>query len=137
VIDQDGKLREYDDERQLIKDFVDYRLGILQQRIEKRKEEANEAVRWLNVKMEFIQSVLDDNIVFKNRKKKDVTDQILNVTSALPEDADRLLRINIMSLTDEMVRELTKEIRSAQAELKFWTKTTPQLQFESDLEGIN
>ena len=52
VIDQDGKLREYDDERQLIKDFVDYRLGVLQQRIEKRKEEANEAVRWLNVKME-------------------------------------------------------------------------------------
>lgn len=137
VIDQDGKLREYDDERQLIKDFVDYRLGVLQQRIEKRKEEANEAVRWLNVKMEFIQSVLDDKIVFKNRKKKDVSDQILNVTSALPNDTDRLLRINIMSLTDEMVRELTKEIRSAQAELKFWTKTTPQLQFESDLEGIN
>jgi DNA topoisomerase-2 len=137
VIDQDGKLREYDDERQLIKDFVDYRLGVLQQRIEKRKEEANEAVRWLNVKMEFIQSVLDDKIVFKNRKKKDVGNQILENTTALDNDIDRLLRTNIMGLTDEMVRELTKEIRSAQAELKFWTKTTPQLQFESDLEGIN
>jgi DNA gyrase/topoisomerase IV subunit A len=137
VIDQDGKLREYDDERQLIKDFVDYRLGVLQQRIEKRKEEANEAVRWLNVKMEFIQSVLDDKIVFKNRKKKDVGNQILENTTALDNDIDRLLRTNIMGLTDVMVRELTKEIRSAQAELKFWTKTTPQLQFESDLEGIN
>jgi DNA gyrase/topoisomerase IV subunit A len=137
VIDQDGKLREYDDERQLIKDFVDYRLGVLQQRIEKRKEEANEAVRWLNVKMEFIQSVLDDKIVFKNRKKKDVGNQILENTTALDNDIDRLLRTNIMGLTDEMVRELTKEIRSAQAELKFWTKTTPHLQFESDLEGIN
>lgn len=136
VIDYDGKLREYDDERQLIKDFVDYRIGILQKRIELRKEESTELVRWLNVKMEFIQSVLDDNIVFKNRKKKDVTDQILNVTSALPNDTDRLLRINIMSLTDEMVKELLKEIKSAKTELKFWSKTTPKEQFEKDLEEV-
>jgi DNA topoisomerase-2 len=136
VIGPDGKLREYDDERLLIKDFVDYRLGVLQQRIEKRQAEAIEEARWLNVKMEFIQAVLDEKIVFKNRKKKDVADQILNVTSALPEDTDKLLRVNIMSLTDEMVKELQREIKSAQAELKFWTKTTPKKQFESDLEGI-
>jgi hypothetical protein len=74
--------------------------------------------------------------VFKNRKKKDVSEQILNVTSALPEDTDRLLRVNIMSLTDEMVKELQKEIKSAQAELKFWTKTTPKAQFISDLDGV-
>ncbi len=137
VIDQDGKLREYKDERDLIKHFVDYRLSVLEKRIAKRKEEANEDVRWLNVKMEFIQSVLDDKIVFKNRKKKDVGNQILENTTALDADIDRLLRINIMSLTDEMVRELTKEIRSAQAELKFWDKETPKSQFKSDLEGIN
>jgi hypothetical protein len=35
-----------------------------------------------------------------------------------------------------MVKELSKEIKSAQAELTFWTKTTPKKQFESDLEGI-
>jgi len=136
VIDYDGKLREYTDERDLIKDFCDYRLGILQQRIDLRKAESNEAVRWLNVKMEFIQSVLDEKVVFKNRKKKDVSEQILNVTSALPEDTDRLLRVNIMSLTDEMVKELQKEIKSAHAELKFWTKTTPKAQFISDLDGV-
>ena len=136
VIDFNGKLREYDDERQLIKDFVDYRLGVLQKRIDLRKQESTEAVRWLNVKMEFIQGVLDDQIIFKNRKKADVSKQILNVTSALPEDTDKLLRINIMSLTDEMVKELLKEIKSAKTELKFWSKTTPKDQFETDLEGI-
>ena len=136
VIDQDGKLREYDDERDLIRDFVDYRLGILQQRIEMRREEAQEDLRWLNVKMQFIQAVLDDRIVFKNRKKKDVGNQILQNTHAIESDVDRLLRINIMSLTDEMVKELAKEIKSTQAELNFWNKTTPKKQFESDLEGI-
>lgn len=136
VIDQDGKLREYNDERDLIRDFVDYRLGILQKRIEMRREEAQEDLRWLNVKMQFIQAVLDDRIVFKNRKKKDVGNQILQNTHAIENDIDRLLRINIMSLTDEMVKELAKEIKSTQAELNFWNKTTPKKQFESDLEGV-
>lgn len=137
VIGPDGKLREYDDERLLIKDFVDFRLGVLQQRIEKRREEAQEDLRWLNVKMQFIQAVLDDRIVFKNRKKKDVGNQILQNTHAVESDVDRLLRINIMSLTDEMVKELAKEIKSTQAELNFWNKTTPKKQFVKDLEEIN
>ena len=136
VIGPDGKLREYDDERLLIKDFVDFRLGVLQQRIEKRREEAQEDLRWLNVKMQFIQAVLDDRIVFKNRKKKDVGNQILQNTHAIESDVDRLLRINIMSLTDEMVKELAKEIKSTQAELNFWNKTTPKKQFVKDLEEI-
>lgn len=136
VIDFDGKLREYDDERQLIKDFCDYRLGILHKRIELRQAEASELARWLKIKMEFIQSVLDDKIIFKNRKKADVGKQILANTDAIDSDVDKLLRINIMSLTDEMVRELTKEIKSAQAERTFWSKETPKKQFISDLDAI-
>lgn len=136
VIDFDGKLREYDDERQLIKDFCDYRLGVLHKRIELRQAEASELARWLKIKMEFIQSVLDDKIVFKNRKKADVGKQILANTDAINSDVDKLLRINIMSLTDEMVRELTKEIKSAQAERTFWSKETPKKQFISDLDAI-
>ena len=137
VIDFDGKLREYTDERQLIKDFCDYRLGILQGRIELRQAEASESSRWLDIKMQFIQAVLDEKIVFKNQKKANVGKQILAETTAVENDVDRLLRINIMSLTDEMVKELAKEIKSAQAELKFWAKETPKSQFETDLNEIN
>mgnify|MGYP002628249356 FL=1 len=136
VIDFDGKLREYTDERQLIKDFCDYRLGILQGRIELRQAEASESSRWLDIKMQFIQAVLDEKIVFKNQKKANVGKQILAETTAVENDVDRLLRINIMSLTDEMVKELAKEIKSAQAELKFWAKETPKSQFETDLQDI-
>lgn len=136
VIDHEGKLREYNDERDLIKDFCNFRMGVLQQRIEKRKAESTEDARWLNVKMQFIQAVLDEKIIFKNQKKAAVAKQIIQNTEAVDSDTDRLLRINIMSLTDEMVRELAKEIKSAQAELKFWSKTTPKDQFITDLEDI-
>ena len=136
VIDYEGKLREYDDPRQLIIDFCDYRLGVLQKRIELRREEARELGGWLNVKMQFIQAVLDDKIIFKNKKKAAVAKQILAVTDATDDQIDRLLRINIMSLTDEMVKELKKEIGQAQKDYNFWKKETPQNQFISDLDEL-
>lgn len=136
VIDFNGKLREYTDERDLIKDFCEYRLGILSERIAKRQQEWTEEARWLNVKMEFIQRILDEEITFKNRKKNEVGKDILGKTSALTEDVDRLLRINIMSLTDEMVKELAKEIKAAQKELKFWQQETPSNQFIKDLDEL-
>lgn len=137
VIDQNGKLREYEDARQLVKDFCDYRSGILQQRIDLRTREEQERCRWLNVKMQFIQAVLDSKIEFKNKKKKDVTQQIYEETHALNEtDIDKLLRINILSLTDEMVKDLAKESKEAQKNLKFWSKEIPKNQFIKDLEEI-
>jgi len=137
VIDFNGKLREYDDERVLIKDFCDYRLGVLQKRIDLRKAEEQELSRWLNVKMEFIQAVLDDKIKFKGQKKNQVATQILSNTSAADEDTDRLLRINIMSLTDEMVKQLRKEIKESRDRLTYWSKTTPRDQFVGDLKAIS
>jgi len=137
VIDQNGKLKEYDDERDLIRDFCDYRMSILQKRIDSRKSEAEELVRWLNVKMQFIQAVLDEKIKFKGFKRKEVDQQILKETSALENDCDRLLRINIMSLTSEMVGQLEKEIIATQKELEFWKKTTTKDQFVFDLKELS
>ena len=136
VIDQNGKLREYKDERELIKDFVDYRLTVLQERINLRKKQEIEESRWLKVKMQFIKAVLDGTIQFKNKKKDVVSAQILKVTDALELDVDKLLRINMLSLTDEMVKDLKQQIESSKDRLKFWTSTTPKAQFEGDLAEI-
>lgn len=137
VIDQNGKLKEYNDERDLIRDFCDYRMGVLQKRIDLRKEEATELVRWLTVKMQFIQAVLDDKIKFKNHKKDEVSAQICERTDATVDDTDRLLRINIMSLTQEMVKQLEQEIKEANKDLRYWNKTTPDEQFSDDLEQLS
>jgi DNA topoisomerase-2 len=133
VIDEKGKLKEYVDERDLIVDFCNYRSTILQKRIDLRKAEFTEEARWLKVKMQFIQAVLDDKIKFKNKKKDQAAADILANTEANNSDVDRLLRLNIMSLTAEMVKELEKQIKEAQNHLKFWMKTTPKEQFLLDL----
>jgi len=139
VIDFEGKLREYDDERELIKDFCKYRTEILQKRIDLRRKEEEELGRWLTVKMEFIQAVLDNKIEFKDKKKNDVAEQIYKCTSAQRnlDDVERCLRINIMSLTQEMVKALEKEIKEAEKELNYWKKTNTTKQFMKDLEELN
>jgi DNA topoisomerase-2 len=136
VIDHKGKLKEYNDERDLIRDFCDYRLTILQKRIDARKSETAEELRWSKVKMEFIQAVLNDKIKFKGFKIKEVEDQILNHTSAQRSDCDRLLRINIMNLTQEMVDELENEIQRLKKLLDWWEKTTTKEQFLNDLKEL-
>lgn len=136
VIDSRGKLKEYDDERNLVRDFCDYRTTILQKRIDLRKVESTELARWLTVKMQFIQAVLDDKIKFKNKKKDEVAKQIFETTDAIQDDIDRLLRINILSLTAEMVKQLETEIKDAQKELAYWSKTTTKEQFLKDLTEL-
>jgi DNA gyrase/topoisomerase IV subunit A len=136
VIDQNGKLREYTSELKIISDFCDYRSTILQTRINLRLAEFTEENRWLKVKMEFIQAVIDEKVQFKNKKKAEVGVQILKLTSALDDDVDRLLRINIMSLTDEMVKQLRDEIEENKKKLTYWKGTSPKEQFLNDLDDI-
>lgn len=136
VINHDGKLKEYTDERELIKDFCNFRLGVLQKRIDKNILKFNEESRWLTVKMQFIMGVLNNKIVFKNNKKDVVIEQITKNTSALEDDYDRLLRLNMLSLTLEQVDQLKKQIEECKDQIKFWTSTTPKDQFISDLSEI-
>jgi DNA topoisomerase-2 len=134
VIDYDGKLREYKDARELIKDFCDYRLGILQKRIDARKAEYQEEVRWLTVKMEFIQAVVDGRIIFKDHTRTQVQKQIMNETSAEGGDCARLLSLGILTLTKDEIVKLKKQIAETKRTLTFWKKTKPAEQFETDLQ---
>lgn len=136
VIGPAGDLREYNDPKDLIRDFVDYRLGILQRRIDRNIGEFTELLRWLLVKIQFIEAVLDDKITFKNQNRKQVSDQILNETVALESDIGRLLSLNILSLTKEQVIALKQEIAEAKKELAYWKKTTPNDQYIEDLDAL-
>lgn len=134
VIDEKGKLKEYADERDLIKDFVDYRMGILQQRIDNEIDKYTEEARWLAVKAQFIQAVLEEKIIFKGKNKSQVGDQIIANTAAIEADVDRLLRMNLLSLTLEQIKDLMEKIKEAKAELKSWQETTTKDQFIGDLK---
>jgi DNA gyrase/topoisomerase IV subunit A len=136
VIGAAGDLREYNDARDLIRDFVDFRLGMLSARIDLAITEHTELLRWLTVKIDFIQAVLDDKITFKNKNRKQAGEDIMSFTSALESDTSRLLSMNILSLTKEQVTALKNEIKEAKSRLKYWKNTTPNDQYVEDLNAL-
>ena len=136
VIGPDNDLREYESPNDLIRDFIGYRLGILQDRIDLKIVETTENIRRLLVRIQFIEAVLNNKIEFKNKKRQQVADQILVLTSAEEHDIAWLLDINILHLTKEKVDELRKEIAQAKSNLKYWSSTTPNDQYNKDIESI-
>ena len=80
--------------------------------------------------------MLDDKIKFKGKKKVDVAKQILAETSALDTDTDRLLRLNIMTLTKEQVDDLQAQLKENKKVLQYWNTTTPNNQFTEDLDQL-
>jgi len=134
VIGPNDDLREYKDARDLIRDFVDFRLGTLQKRIDLEIDEHDELLRWLKVKIEFIEAVLDDVIAFKNRKRKEIESDILQHINALDRDIGKLLSINLAGLTLEQVDALRQEIKDAEQRLIYWKSTTPTDQYIEDLD---
>jgi DNA topoisomerase-2 len=133
VIDAEGNLKEYDDERELIKDFVTFKMRVLDQRIESKLVKVKEQLRWLLLKRAFVNAVLADDVKFKGKSKAHVVQQIQSMMVATDDDCDRLLRMNIMTLTKEMVDELKKQIEVVKTEGEYWAGTTPKIQFIDDL----
>lgn len=137
VIMPNGKPKAYADARDLIKDFCDFKRPILQQRIDTKLVDLSEENRYKRVKAYFIQAVIDNKIVFKNKGKDDISNQILQVVkNVLDKDIDSLLRVNIAALTVENVSALAQEILDNKKEIDYWKTTTVDVQFLKDLEEI-
>jgi DNA topoisomerase-2 len=137
VIDFAGKLRIYDDPRKLIEDFCEYRLSILQERISIKKSETEEEVNWLSAKKAFIDLILDGKLTFRGKSKAVFATEIKTSIGCSDDYAERLMRLNIVSLTAELVVELEKQIKESTKELTYWkTKATPKEQFCKDLVAL-
>jgi len=133
VIDAEGNLKEYTDERDLIKDFIEFKMGVLDLRIKTKIEKLQEQMRWLLIKRAFINAVLADEVKFKGSTKAKVVKQIQSFMKASDDDCDKLLRLNIMTLTKEMVDELKTQIENIKAEGEYWKSTTTKDEFLWDL----
>lgn len=137
VINDKGMPKVYEDAQSLIVDFCEFRKPFMQKRIDKNLAELGEENRFKRVKMHFIISVLENKIVFKEKKRKEVEDQIMSVVKGVKEeDVDSLLRINILSLTSEQVSALADDILKNKKEIEYWTNTTVEEQFLNDLNEI-
>lgn len=133
VLNEHGKLREYDTPVELIKDFVEVRMQFVEKRIEHEQEQAKKRVNVAKARILFINSVLDGSLVINNRPKKDVLQDIESIPE-LKGFGNELVSMSIYRLTSEEVQRLHDELSKCNQEYEYWSTTTPQVEYLKDLQ---
>lgn len=137
LIDVDGIVRNFSSIEEYIMYFVEQRKPFLEKRIETQLAKSIEEARFDLVVVEFINAVLDGRITFKGFTSDEVKKQIRDNTKAKVDDADRLIRMNIVSLTKEKVEQLTEKAAESKKKIKYWKGTSIDEQFMSDLAELH
>jgi len=136
VIDFNGKLREYKNEKELIADFCLWRVGFLNKRIEKQIGIHQNEVRWLNIRLLFIEAIRSGEIDIMNMNRKDLITATVKATKCESKEVSKLLSLPIASLLKTEPATFKKAITDAKKKLSFWEKTSPKDQFISDIENL-
>jgi len=137
VIGPDGKLKEYDTVGKLIEDFCDWRLDFLQKRIDQKIEEHTAAVRWLGIRLAFIEAVRSGDIDIMNLTKTDLTKVIVKQTGCTTQETIKLISMPISSIMKSEPATFKRFITEEKKKLKFWKTTTTRNQFLNDLSELN
>ena len=131
VIDEQGKVRYFETEEQLIEHFVKWRLT-------KYADRKKKLVEYLERKLEdntnvckFIELVNSGKIIVQNRKKTDVKKDLREYN--LP---DSVLYIEISKLTDEDKEDLLKKNEQNKKELKYIIQTEIKDMYLNDLKKL-
>ena len=132
--DVNGKLRRFEDVYTALQEFVQYRLGIYEIRKELQLEAYDDELAWLRNKIQFI-TYWNTKLKDPHKKTKDVLKAELS--KAIDEKFfDRLMALQIASLTMEKIVELEKEVAALEAtRAKLEAETTVSL-YASDLKEI-
>ncbi|AIA65067.1 DNA topoisomerase II [Cronobacter phage S13] len=128
-------VRIYDTAKELIKDFVDYRLTHYPTRIANKIAELEEKSRYASARIEFINKVISGDIEPRGKTRKQTMTDIESYPN-LKEFSEKLISMNIYHITSDEVKKLEKDLQVIEKELKHWKKTTPKAEYLRDLEEI-
>lgn len=135
VLDENGKLAEYECAADLIRDFVEYRKKYTNQRVifEKEKAEYSRDLAW--AKFAFVNEVIEEKIVLRGKSKA----QLIAEVKSKPNMAgfeNELVGMSIYRLTEDETHKLQEEALKQTKEYDYWSSTTPENEYVKDLETL-
>lgn len=133
VLDENGKLRVYQDPIQLIKDFVDFRLPFVQKRIEDTIAKETEKYNLANAKIVFIKKVISKEIVLDKLSRKQSI-ELIESFDELKNFSEELINMKLYHLTTDEIKKLEDNLRTIEKELDYWKKTTAKKEYLNDLK---
>ncbi|QPI17963.1 DNA topoisomerase subunit [Pectobacterium phage POP12] len=130
----DGNLIHFDTPDDLLKRFVDYRLTVYQQRIDKKRVVIDQQLKKAKSKIIFIQRMIDQPDSLKGLTKKKAIELIDSWEGC--EEPEYLVSMNIYHLTTDELEKLHQDVKKLEKELEYWKDATPSKVYLSDLTTL-
>ena len=137
TLDEHGKLKVFERAEEIVKYFVDFRLGYYAKRKSRLLADLTRQLEVLDAKALFIDAVIKGRIVVANEKKPDLIKSIeKEKIQKQDESYDFLLSMPIWSLTYERYVELQKKLGEVTKERDIVIKTSPEDFYRQDLKDL-
>lgn len=137
MLDEHGKLKVFGSAQEVVRHFVDFRLGYYEKRKAHLLQEVEHELLVLDGKARFVQAVIDGKITLASTPKKEVVAQA--VAAGVPpveKSHDYVLSMPIYALTAEKHKEFLRKLKETRAEKARVEKTTPRAFFLTDLAEL-
>ena len=137
TLDENGKLRIFDNVADIIKYFVEFRLNYYHKRKAFLLDRMNKDLKLLSNRGRFIKAILDEKIKINNVPKLEIINSIeLMGLDQIEGNYDYLLRMPIYSLTQELFEKLKADFTAKKAEIKKLEETDPGDMYLDDLDEL-
>lgn len=132
VLDVDGKIRRFENEAELIRRFVDWRLPYIETRKKLMIDKLNKDIEYYRNMLKFIQLVNAGKIKVKEFKNRTDAKEKLAIFSLPVEMVD----IKLYAISADELKKLEMRIQQAEKEISILEKTTAKSMYIKDIEQL-
>lgn len=136
MVDGNMDLRLYNETSELVSDFIDYRMTVVDKRIVNMVEKLERQIPEYRARAKFIQNARDGKYDFKQSKKILIQQVSDSFDEELKQFSDKVVAMPIFNMTDEEVTRINKELEKAEKELVYWKGTNPKKEYLKDLSVL-
>jgi DNA topoisomerase-2 len=137
TLDENGKLKIFENSSDIIRYFVEFRLKYYHKRKEFMLNKMRHDLKVLSNRGRFIKAILDEKLKVNNVSKPDIIKGIEEMNlEQIDGNYDYLLRMPIYSLTKELFEKLKADFTAKKEEIKVLEETDPKDMYLLDLDEL-
>ena len=137
TLDENGKLKIFETSSDIIRYFVDFRIGFYEKRKSFVLNKMNSDLKLLSNKGRFIKAILDEKLKVSNIPKANIIEGVEEMgLDKIDGSYDYLMRMPIWSLTKELFEKLKEDFKSKKEDIKKLEETEPKDMYLEDLNEL-
>jgi DNA topoisomerase-2 len=134
TLDENGKLKIFDSTVDIIKYFVNFRLGYYQKRKDFLINKMNKDLVVLDNKTKFISMILSKKLIINNREKSLIVEDLTkNGFDKINDNYDYLFRMSLSSLTKEVYNKLMEDYNKLKKDIDDMVMVQPNDMYLEEL----